>query len=128
MTGDDMNKPIMRPVKPEEDVEAAVANALEGLKVEQPGQPMAYQDDRQRDLIPRSRDSFKNHLAQLQDRVDSVNVKILESIRARDDAIHEAEKHHASRMRELERDIYEIKTLRGAVELALIALGEYDQK
>ena len=55
-------------------------------------------------------------------------MKILESIKARDDAIHEAEKHHASRMRELERDIYEIKTLRGAVELALIALGEYDQK
>ena len=124
-----MNKPIMRPVKPEEDVEEAVANALEGLKVEEPGQPMAYpEDNTHRSLIPRSRDSFKNHMAQLQDRVDSVNVKVLESIKARDDAVHEAEKHHAARMRELERDLYEIKTLRSAIELALIALGEYDQK
>ena len=90
---------------------------------------MVYaEDNAHRSLIPRSRNSFKNHLAQLQERVDDVNRKIIESIKARDDAIHEAEKHHASRMRELERDIYEIKTLRGAVELALIALGEYDQK
>ena len=37
MQGDDMNKPIMRPVKPEEDVEAAVADALEGLEVKEPG-------------------------------------------------------------------------------------------
>ena len=44
-----MNKPIMRPVKPEEDVEEAVANALQGLKVEEPGQPMAYPEDRHRE-------------------------------------------------------------------------------
>ena len=52
-----MNKPIMRPIKPEEDVEAAVADALEGLKVEEPGKPMAYaEDNAHRSLIPRSRE------------------------------------------------------------------------
>jgi hypothetical protein len=127
MTGDNMNKPIIRPVAPEEDVEDAVANALESLKVEQPGEPMAYAEEEQaphRDLIIKSKASFENHLKQLQSRIDAVNRNITSSIHSRDEAIRRAEDHHKERLRELERDLYLIKTLRGAIELAIVALGD----
>ena len=124
-----MNKPIMRPVEPEEDVEKAVEQALQGLKVEEPGQPMVYtepEDVSHATLVKRSRASFIKQLDLLQGRIEDVNRKIGDSIKARDDAIHEAEKHHTSRLKEYERDLYQIKSLRGAVELAIAVLG-YDE-
>jgi hypothetical protein len=133
MQGDDMNKPTV-----DTDFESAVETALDSLKLEP--EPMkdalhvqgetprldqreVHQKASHSTLINKSRAAFERQLESLQVRIDAVNDEIAQSIKARDEAILMAENLHRERMQEHQRDMYQIKTLRAAVELAVAALG-----
>ena len=118
-----MNKPTT-----DNDFEAAVEVALDGLKLEpevnyEKAKPINSSNEPHANLIDKSRVSFTKQLEALQTRIDVVNSQIGASIKARDEAVTMAENLHKDRMREHERDLYQIKTLRAAVELAVAALG-----
>ena len=74
-------------------------------------------------LIEKSRVLFEKQIDSLRVRIDAVNDQIAQSIVTRDQEIEMAEKAHRVRMQEHQRDLYQIKTLRAAVELAVAALG-----
>ena len=76
-----------------------------------------------RDLIPRSRASFENHLKQLEGRIAGINDTIFNAAQNRDEAIARAEGHYKEFVHQAEKDLYQIKILKGAVELAIVALG-----
>jgi hypothetical protein len=80
------------------------------------------------DLIKKSRASFSQHLDQLEVRISHVNGEIAESIKTRDEAVARAEGHHKERLHQFERDLYQIKTLKAAVELAVAVLGYDDHE
>jgi hypothetical protein len=124
MQGDDMNKPA-----PEADFESAVETAMESLKLEpevlkdltSPGIGRAQEPHA--NLIDKSRVLFEKQIKSLQARIDATNTEITLSIKARDEAIAMAENLHQERMKGHVRDLYQIKTLKAAVELAEAALG-----
>jgi hypothetical protein len=130
MQGDDMNKPTA-----DNDFEGAVEAAIEGMQTATNPHPLHAQGEQvnyekaasnfssNRDLIEKTRVLFAKQLESLQTRIDVVNSQIGASIKARDEAVTIAENQHKDRMREHERDLYQIKTLRAAVELAVAALG-----
>ena len=121
-----MNKPTT-----DNDFEGAVEAAMESLKLDpiddarkdvtSPGIGRAQEPHA--DLIGKSRALFTKQLELLQTRIDAVNDEIARSIKARDEAVVMAENLHRERMKDAERDLYQIKTLRAAVELAVAALG-----
>lgn len=125
-----MNKPTT-----DNDFETAVEVALDGMQTATNPQPLHAQGEQvnyekpptnfssNRDLIEKTRVLFAKQLESLQVRIDAVNEEIARSIKARDEAVTMAENQHRDRMREHERDLYQIKTLRAAVELAVAALG-----
>ena len=84
---------------------------------------LAEHKSRTLDLIGKSRALFTKQLESLQTRIDAVDDRIARSIKARDEAVVMAENLHRERMKDAERDLYQIKTLRAAVELAVAALG-----
>jgi hypothetical protein len=141
MQGDDMNKPAL-----DADFEAAVETAMETMQTAT--EPMKLspevnyeklppinssikephvQGEQARvdhaNLIEKSRVLFEKQIDSLRVRIDAVNDQIAQSIVTRDQEIEMAEKAHRVRMQEHQRDLYQIKTLRAAVELAVAALG-----
>lgn len=132
-----MNKPTLQLMPgDEEKLEADLEKQLQGLKVEEPGQPMSYPEEKKdspdlsvanesphRDLIQRSHASFTNHIAQLDARIADVNQAIERAIEAKNAEIAKLEEKHRKFLHAAEKDLYQIKTLKGAVELAMVALG-----
>lgn len=79
-----------------------------------------------RDLLQRSSKSFANHLVQLDARIADVHRGIEKAIEAKNAEIRQIEERHRAFMIDAEKDLYQIKTLKAAVELAVIALGGDD--
>lgn len=77
-----------------------------------------------KDLIPRSKSSFTGHIKQLDEKIAAVNREIVTARTMRDQAIERVDEEWKKRLHECERDLYQIKTLRAAIELAVAALGE----
>ena len=117
---------IQKPIQ-EADFEQAVEQALEELQVSEEGaraleKEQPIENGSHRDLIKRSRQSFANHLDQLHVRTVDVQQRIAEAGAVRDEQIRQANAAHAAFMAEAEKDLYQISTLRSAVELAHAAL------
>ena len=117
----------------DEDLVKAVDDAMKDLQGASKELDALYKDEPaanhatpHRDLIKRSRTSFEKHLDQLQVRIDSVNQDIARAAQARDELIARAEAQHREFMHQIEKDLYQIKTLKAAVELALASLAHAD--
>ena len=107
------------------DVEAlddALDNAMNALQPEAPA-PESSEQSTVRTLIKRSKGSFLKNIEQLEQQVRAVNRAIQQSQREKHDMIVAAEARHRAYEQEAEKDLYQIKTLKAAVELAVAALG-----
>jgi hypothetical protein len=75
------------------------------------------------DLIKRSRSSFENNAASLQANIDQINVRIAEATAQRDDQIARIHDRHREYLHQAERQLYQITTVKAAIELALAGLS-----
>lgn len=122
-------KPFLRRI-PEEpftplsdtDLEQAVEAAMETIDDVTPEPPREEAPASHRDLISRSKMAFTNQIEQLQKRIDAVNGGIIDSAKKRDEEITKLEAQHRAFMADAELDLYQIKTLKAAVELANASL------
>jgi hypothetical protein len=106
----------------EEDMEAAVDNALNAL--DQTPAPEQEQPTTVRTLVKRSRESFAKNFEQLQTQIHAVDQSIQRSLQNRDAVIAEAEARHRAFEREAEKDLFQIKTVKAAIELAMAVMPD----
>ena len=125
-------KPTLKIAGSDEAFEKEVAQAMSDLKIDSP-KPTDIPTDKNnlkdnnqnephRTLVGKSRESFSKNLAQLRSRLQAVNDEIDQSLKTRHEAILAADRRHNEFMRDIEKDLYQIKTLMAAVELAIAAL------
>jgi len=109
----------------DEDMEAAVDSAINAL--DQTPAPEPEPDPQQstvRTLVKRSRESFAKNFEQLQTQIHAVDQSIQRSLQNRDAVIAEAEARHRAFEREAEKDLFQIKTVKAAIELAMAVMPD----
>lgn len=104
----------------EVDMTQAIDDALE--TIEQVKTDDYREEPAARSLIKRSKASFAKNLEQLEAQVQSAQAAIIQSVQARDDAIAMAAARHNAFVAEVELDLYQVKTVKAALELAIAVL------
>jgi uncharacterized coiled-coil DUF342 family protein len=116
-----------------EHIEDAIDRAMQELTPEQRDRAMFTKEETAKteaeakantlDLIKRSRASFENNAQNLQQRIDHIKKQILDAALKRDEIIARAHEHHKEYLHQAERELYQITTVKAAIELALAGLA-----
>lgn len=109
-----------------EAVEAALdtINEPASSKILEPDASKNLETSAHTGLLGKGRVSFEKQLESLQSRLEALHNDIARSTKTRNQAIEVAESQHNERMKALQRDVYEVQTLRAAIELSIAVLGD----
>lgn len=118
MPGDNVDKELH-----ELGMDEALDNAMNALQPEAPA-PESPEQATVRTLIKRSKGSFLKNIEQLEQQVRAVNRAIQQSQREKHDMIIAAEARHRAYEQEAEKDLYQIKTVMAAIELAMSVMPD----
>lgn len=106
-----------------EHIDNAIERAMNELTPDQTYHTTPEKEEPKRSLIKRSRVSFENNLQALQANIDEINGRIADAVRMRDEKIAKVNDIYKRWLHDIERELYQISTVKAAIELALAGLA-----